>query len=41
MYENICDDDAGIENYLHIHAIIITPASVQLLIAQKSYNSHI
>lgn len=41
MHGNICDDDAGIEIYLHIHAIIITPVSVLLLIAQKSYNSDV
>lgn len=40
MHGNICDDDAGIENYLHIHTIIIMTVSVQLLIVQKSYNAH-
>lgn len=34
MHENICDDDAGNENSLHIHAIIIILASVQLLIEE-------
>lgn len=40
MHGNICDDEAGIENYLHIHTIIIMTVSVQLLIVQKSYNAH-
>lgn len=40
MQENICANDAGSELCLHIRAVITTPASVQLLLAQKSCSSH-
>lgn len=36
MQENICAAGAGSELCLHIHAAIVTAASVQLLVAQRA-----